>query len=66
MKNVGNKDAMIRYILAVILVVIGLVLGATSVTSIVLYVVAAVLAVTAQIKICPIYKILKIDTLKFK
>jgi hypothetical protein len=66
MKNVGNKDAMIRYILAAGLVIAGLFLGATSGTSIVLYIIAAVLAVTAQIKICPIYKILHINSLKFK
>ncbi len=66
MKNVGNKDAMIRYILAAILIVVGIAMGATSTLSLVLYVVAAVLAVTANIKICPIYKILKINSLKFK
>jgi len=66
MKNVGNKDAMIRYILAAVLVVTGIFLGATTVTSIVLYVIAAVLAVTAQIKICPIYKIFGLSTTNLK
>lgn len=66
MKNVGSRDAMIRYILAAVLVVAGIYMGATSALSIVLYVVAAVLAVTAGVKVCPIWKILKINTLDKK
>lgn len=66
MKNVGSRDAMIRYILAAILVVVGIYMGATSGLSIVLYVVAVVLVVTASVKVCPIWKILKINTLDKK
>ena len=66
MKNVGSRDAMIRYILAAILVVVGIYMGATSGLSIVLYVVAVVLVVTASVKVCPIWKILNINTLDKK
>lgn len=66
MKNVGKQDAMIRYGLAAGLVVAGLLLGATSSLSIILYIIAAVLAITAQIRICPIYKILKLSTYRNK
>jgi hypothetical protein len=66
MKNVGSKDAMIRYILAAILVVLGIYMGATSGLSILLYIVAFVLVVTAYVKVCPIWKILKINTLDKK
>jgi hypothetical protein len=62
MKNVGSKDAMVRYILAAILVVSGIAMGAASGLSIVLYLIAAVLALTAGIKFCPIWKVLNINT----
>jgi hypothetical protein len=62
MKNVGNTDSMIRYGLAVGMVIVGLVLGATSLLSIVLYVVAAVLVVTASVRVCPIYLALGLKT----
>jgi type IV secretory pathway TrbD component len=62
MKNVGKTDSMIRYGLAAGLVMVGLVLGYASTISIVLYVVAVVLAVTASVSVCPIYLMLGIKT----
>ena len=62
MKNVGNTDSMIRYGLAVVLVVVGLVLGVSSTVSIVLYVLAAVMVATASIRVCPIYLALSLKT----
>lgn len=64
MKNVGKTDSYIRYLLAVALVVVGVVLGASSTISIVMYVVAAVLVVTSAVNVCPIYLMLGIKTNK--
>ena len=64
MKNVGKTDSLIRYALAVVLVVVGVMLGASSVVSLVLYGVAAVLAITASVSVCPIYMMLGIKTNK--
>jgi hypothetical protein len=64
MKNVGKTDSYIRYLLAVALVVVGFVLGASSTISIVMYVVAVVLVVTAAVNVCPIYLMLGIKTNK--
>jgi len=64
MKNVGKTDSLIRYALAVVLVVVGVMLGASSVVSLVLYGVAAVLAITASVNVCPIYMMLGIKTNK--
>jgi hypothetical protein len=62
MKNVGNTDSLIRYGLAVGMVIVGLVLGAGSLISIVLYVLAAVMVVTASVHVCPIYLALGLKT----
>lgn len=64
MKNVGKTDSLIRYALAVVLVVVGVMLGASSAVSLVLYGVAAVLAITASVSVCPIYMMLGIKTNK--
>jgi len=64
MKNVGKTDAYIRYLLAAVLVVVGVVLGASSTLAIMLYVVAVVLVVTAAVNVCPIYVLLGIKTNK--
>ena len=55
MKNVGKNDSMIRYVLAVVLVIAGILLGAGSTVSIVLYVLAGVMVVTATTRVCPLY-----------
>ncbi len=64
MKNVGKTDSYIRYLLAAVLVIVGVMLGASSTISIVMYVVAAVLVVTAAVNVCPIYLMLGIKTNK--
>ena len=60
--NESMVDRVIRAILGVALVYIGFTLG--GVTGIVLYVVAAVLFVTAAVGFCPLYVLLHIDTCK--
>lgn len=62
MKNVGKTDSLVRYGLAVALVIIGVVNGVGSTLSLVMFALAAVLAVTAAIKFCPIWKVLGIKT----
>jgi len=64
MKNVGKTDAYIRYLLAAGLVIVGVMLGDSSTLAIVLYVVAAVLVLTAAVNVCPIYLMLGIKTNK--
>lgn len=56
MKNVGKNDSIIRYGLAIVLVIAGIMLGASSTISIVLYVLAVVMVVTAATRVCPLYK----------
>ncbi len=64
MKNVGKNDSIIRYVLAVVLVVAGIAMGASSTISIILYVLAGVMVVTATTRVCPLYKIVGIKTNK--
>jgi hypothetical protein len=61
-KNVGKKDALVRSILALVLLVTGLLVGPMSTTSLILDAVAMVLALTAQLGVCGIYKIFGIST----
>jgi len=64
MKNVGKNDSTIRYALAIVLAIAGILLGAGSTVSIVLYVVAGVMVVTAATRVCPLYKVIGIKTNK--
>ncbi len=66
MKNVGKKDALVRSILALVLLVTGLLVGPMSITSLILYAIAMVLALTAQFGVCYIYKIFGINTCSVK
>lgn len=65
--NTGSTDRIIRIVLAII---IGYYAYSTSFEAawvqIVLYVVAAVLLITAFVKFCPLYTILGINTCKLK
>lgn len=61
-KNVGKKDALVRSILALVLLVTGLLVGPMEIISLVLYGLALVLALTAQLGVCGIYKIFGIST----
>lgn len=62
MKNVGKLDARIRYGIAVVLVIVGLLLDPLSSTSIILYVSAAVLTVTGAVGMCGLYKLIGVNT----
>ena len=61
-RNVSNLDRLIRVAVAVVAVVGAVVVGASSVLGIVLFVVAAILLVTAAVGFCPLYRLLGIST----
>ncbi len=65
LERLGNEsptDRMVRGVLGVILVVLGYVVRANLTLAVILYVVAAVLIVTALTGFCPIYAVLGIST----
>ncbi|MGV1010594.1 MAG: YgaP-like transmembrane domain [Dermatophilaceae bacterium] len=64
--NVGTSDKVTRLALAVVAAVLALVVGAGSVGGIILMVVAAVLAVTALVGFCPIYRLVGVSTCRTK
>ncbi len=62
MRNEGPIDRILRGVVAVAAVVLALVVGAGSGWGIVLWIIAAILGVTALIGMCPIYQVLGIST----
>lgn len=63
-KNVGSPDKIARYVIAVVAVIVALMVGAGSVLGIILFVVAAVMVVTALLGFCPIWRIIGVNTNK--
>lgn len=61
-RNVSNLDRLIRVAVAVVAFVGAIAVGATSVLGVVLFVVAAVMLVTAAAGFCPLYRLLGIST----
>jgi hypothetical protein len=61
-KNVGKTDSLIRLLLAAVLVVVALFLVDNAVLRIITAVVAAVLAITSFMSMCPIYHLLGKNT----
>ncbi len=61
-KNVGRLDANVRYALAVLTLVLAFVLGVGSPFFVGLLVVSAVMAVTAYVGRCGIYKLIGVNT----
>ena len=61
-KNESNLDRMIRVAVAVVAIVAGVAVGSSSLLGIVLFVVAAVMLVTAAVGFCPLYRLLGIRT----
>jgi predicted RND superfamily exporter protein len=62
--NESPLDRGLRAAAAVVALVVAFVVGAGSVAGIILIVVAAILAVTAAVGFCPLYRILGIRTAK--
>lgn len=61
-RNMGSLDRVVRLVAAVVLVVGALLAGAGTTLGVVLLVVAAVLAVTAAVGFCPLYRLLGLST----
>ena len=61
-KNESNLDRMIRVAVAVIAIVAGVAVGSSSLLGIVLFVVAAVMVVTAAVGFCPLYRLMGFRT----
>jgi len=62
MKNVGKKDAAIRYVAAAVLILISILTNANLGVAIGLYVAALVLIVTGMVGFCGLYKVFGFDT----
>lgn len=62
-RNMGTPDRIVRAVVGVAAVVAGILAGASSVLGIVAFVVAAVLLSTAAVGFCPVYRLLRFDTL---
>jgi hypothetical protein len=62
MHNEGNLDRVARGVIAVVAAIVAIAVGAGTVGGIVLWVVAAIMAVTAISGMCPIYRVLGIST----
>ncbi|HRC08733.1 MAG TPA: DUF2892 domain-containing protein [Miltoncostaeales bacterium] len=60
--NVGSTDKMVRALVAVVAVVLAFVTGPGSALGIILFVVAAIAALTALVGVCPLYKVLGMNT----
>lgn len=60
--NVGSADKIVRVLVAIAAVVIALIVGAGSALGIVLWIVAAVMVLTALTGMCPLYKLFGITT----
>ena len=61
--NMGSPDRVIRGVVGIAAVVIASIVGAGSALGIVLWIVAALMLVTAAVGFCPVYRVLHIDTL---
>jgi type IV secretory pathway TrbD component len=62
MKNLGSADKVVRIAIAVVAAVLALVVGGG--WGIVLWVVAAIMVLTAVVGVCPIYKAVGLSTRK--
>ena len=63
-KNVGTTDQLIRVAIALVLLVLGI--SVLSAYSVILFILAMILALTSLIQFCPLYKVLGINTCEYK
>ena len=64
MRNEATWDRWLRGALAIVAAIFAIAVGSSSVGGIILWVVAVVLAVTALTGFCPLYRLLKVRTLR--
>ena len=62
--NTGNADRIVRVLLAIAFTAGGILAGGT--LGIVLFVMAAVMLVTAAVGFCPLYRLVGVDTCKVR
>lgn len=62
--NISGADRIIRLVIAVAAVIGALAVGASSVLGIILFVVAAIMLVTAAVGFCPLYRLFGLSTKK--
>ena len=60
--NVSGVDRIIRVVIAIAAVVGAFAVGASSVLGIILFVVAAIMLVTAAVGFCPLYRLFGLST----
>lgn len=65
-KNVGNKDKIVRIILAIIVIALYATGTVTGTLGIVAMVVAAILVVTSFVSFCPLYAIIGVSSCPVK
>lgn len=63
-KNIGKTDMTVRLVLAALLVILYFFVG--KITGLIFIILAIILAITALTKTCPVYYILRTDTLDKK
>jgi uncharacterized membrane protein len=63
-RNESALDRAVRGAVSVVLVLVGLTVGVSTGTGIVLLVLAGILAVTAAVGFCPLYRLLNMSTLR--
>lgn len=63
-KNLSNLDRIIRLVLAIIVIVASILIGIQSALSIILLLIGLFALSTSAISFCPIYRLMKIQTLK--
>ena len=60
--NVGTADRIVRLVVAAAAVIGAIAVGPGSVLGIILFIVAAVMAVTALVGFCPLYRVIGVNT----
>lgn len=63
-KNIGNVDMIVRLAFAVILVACYFVFNLKDLLGLIVILITAMLVITAFTKVCPLYYVLRTDTLK--
>ena len=62
--NVSGVDRIVRVVIAIAAVIGAFAVGASSVLGIILFVVAAIMLITAAVGFCPLYRVFGISTKK--
>ena len=62
-KNVGNIDRIIRLFIGLFAITMSIIVGFSSIYSIIILIVGIVVLLTSVVSYCPIYSILRVDTI---